>query len=96
MRPRGTPAKPATVRAFKVLWYEVPSARHLFDAGAQLHRHLPVAKPKRHRTLKVDARTIDGARRAARELVSNLGGQVMSVNCMAQPQDHIVIYTRET
>ncbi len=95
MRVRGTPAKPATVRAFKVLWYEVPSARHLIDTSAQLRRHLPAAKPTRFKTLKVEARTVDGARRAARELISNLGGKVMSVNCMTQPQDHIVVYTRE-
>ena len=96
MRPRGTSVKPAVVRAFKVLWYEVPHARHIFDASAQLYRHLPAAKPKRRQVLKVEARTLDTARRKAREMVRNLGGDVMSVNFMSKPQDHIVVYTKET
>ena len=96
MRARGVSVKPATVQVFKVLWYEVPRARHVFDASAQLHRHLPASKPKRRQVLKVEARTLDTARRKAREMVRNLGGDVMSVNFMSQPQNHIVVYTKET
>jgi len=84
----------ATARKFRVLWYEAAEARHLFDASTGLRRRLPGQKAKRKSVFEVEARTLDHARRLAREHVARRGARLLSVNFTQRP-DELIVYTRE-
>lgn len=85
----------ATMRDFRVLWYEAKSARLVFRGG--LPQPAPKAKPTRQATFTVRARTQDGARRLAKDYVLKRLGprrKLLSVNFAARP-DELIVYTGE-
>ncbi len=90
------PVAPATTRKFRVFWYETKTPRHVLSAG-QPPRPLPRHKPTRLETFYVQARSLDTARKKAREYVKKRLGprrMLLSVNFTAR-RDELIIYTAE-
>jgi hypothetical protein len=90
---RATKIAPAHARVFKVLWYEVRNARAIINPG-RAPVELPKATAKRRKILEVKARTLDAARRLAREAVRRQGVEVLAVNFTTRPNE-LVVYSKE-
>ena len=86
----------AQLRDYKVVWFEVQKARTIYSAGQQML--VPAPSPKRRATFTVTARTVDTARRGAREHVQKRlrpNETLHSVNFTTRANE-LVIYTGET
>lgn len=81
--------KPATVRTWRVLWYEVQRPRHMFNARG----HASVVQqraPKRRKVFTVEGLTHDTARREAIAEVRRHGVRVVSVNSTTRPNEFVI------
>lgn len=92
MQPRTVTTSAATQRAFKVRWYEASDVRAIINRGKS-PVPLPKKKPKLRKAFEVRARSLDTARRLARQEVAKYGVQVLSVNFTTN-KDELIAYSK--
>lgn len=86
--------RPAVLRKFQVFWYANPHNRErVLRLKAGDTRRLPPAKPTRLGVYTVEARTLDGARKLAKQYVEKRGNRVTHINF--QNETKLIVYTEQ-
>lgn len=79
-------------REFRVTWYETYGPRKCIVNGKS--KPLRKTPPKQKTVFSIKARTLDVAKKRAREHVEHSGGKVLTVNFTEQGNG-LTVYTRE-